>query len=275
MTARGGGFLEGSAVYLSGPMDFVASREAEKAGGWRHFVRQFLEPMGVTVYDPWDKPEVRGLHEYGTEDVTTADRIRSTWTFQPGRDGDRARARCAHEFWSSLHLDLRMVDKSDFVIAFCPTSVYSVGTVHEIVTARVQRKPVLFVSPRIELPTLERLRVHLVADEAGTQLLDHLVQEAPIKTNPRGVPSLWYMPLIGVHRFFDGFGFAGRAERFRRHDRAFPHEPAELERPLLHYLDELNTGGVVDDDDWLLWKERTEEHAEAAVGPDVTVRSAG
>ena len=261
---EGRGFLDGSAVYLSGPMDFVASREAEKTGGWRHFIRQILEPMGVTVYDPWEKPEVRGLHQYGTEDVGLPERIRNTWTFQPGIDGDRARAQCAQEFWSSLHIDLRMVDKADFLIAFCPTNVYSVGTVHEIVTARVQRKPVLFVSPRFDFPALERLRVHLVDDPVGKGLLDQLVQEAPIKPNPRGVPSLWYLPLIGIHRFFDGFGFTAYAEHFRRHDRSFPHEPAELQRPLLRYLEDLNTSGAptrydprsgkqVIDDDWLLW----------------------
>lgn len=268
------GFLDGSAVYLSGPMDFVASREAEKAGGWRHFIRHILEPMGVTVYDPWEKPQVRGLHQYGTEDVNTPERIRNTWTFQPGIDGDRARAQCAGEFWSSLHIDLRMVDKADFLIAYCPTNVYSVGTVHEIVTARVQRKPVLFVSPRIELPALERLRTHLVDDPAGKELLEQLVQEAPIKPNPKGVPSLWYLPLIGIHRFFDGFGFTAYAEHFPRHDRAFPHEPPELLRPLLRYLEELNTNGTpmrydprsgkqVVDDDWLLWSHPAPAHAAA------------
>lgn len=268
---RSRGFLDGSAVYLSGPMDFVASREAEKTGGWRHFIRQILEPMGVLVYDPWDKPKVIGLHQYGVEDVGLPEHIRNTWTFAPGDDGDRARAHCAGEFWSSLHIDLRMVDKSDFLIAYCPTNVYSVGTVHEIVTARVQRKPVLFVSPRFELPALDRLRAHLVDDPLGQGLLDQLVQEAPIKINPKAVPSLWYMPLIGVHRFFDGFGFAGHAERFRRNDRAFPHEPPELERPLVDYLDDLNTRGSpmrydsrsgtqIPDDDWLLWA----KHAEVA-----------
>lgn len=41
-----------------------------------------------------------------------------------------------------MHIDLRMVDMSDFVIAYCPTNIYSVGTVHEIVVTREQHKPV-------------------------------------------------------------------------------------------------------------------------------------
>jgi hypothetical protein len=45
--------LRNTRVYLSGPMDFVASREAEKKFGWRkpgsaNFFRRF----GVTVFDP-------------------------------------------------------------------------------------------------------------------------------------------------------------------------------------------------------------------------------
>ena len=34
---------------------------------------QFLQAMGVTVFDPWFKPAVRGLHQYGLEDVNTID----------------------------------------------------------------------------------------------------------------------------------------------------------------------------------------------------------
>lgn len=62
------GYLNGTRVYLSGPMDFVASRAEEKKNGWRIRVRQFLQSYGATVFDPWEKPAVRGLHEYGKED---------------------------------------------------------------------------------------------------------------------------------------------------------------------------------------------------------------
>ena len=84
-----------------------------------------------------------------------------------GRSRTRRRARpgarrCAEAFWPALHIDLRMVDTSDFVIAYCPTNVYSVGTPHEIILARQQRKPVLFVSPPVAVPGLSRdLRRHL------------------------------------------------------------------------------------------------------------------
>jgi hypothetical protein len=258
--------LRGARVYLSGPMDFVASRAVEKKFGWRNRVGQFLQAMGVTVFDPWFKPDVRGLHEYGREDVKSGERIKKRWTYETGRSGAQARSWCARQFWETLHIDLRMVDTSDFSISYCPTNIYSVGTPHEIITATVQHKPVLFVSPPVTFPTLNELREHLKNDTQGTALLERLEAEVPIKQNPRAIPSLWYIPLVGGENFFDGFGFAKFRKRFGwkqdikldAHERQFPPK-----RPLLPFLASLNKhlpnrwdrklNKFVPDDDWLLW----------------------
>src|SRR5438034_11296454 len=87
--------LADARVYLSGPMDFVASRAAEKKFGWRNRIGEFLEAMDVTVFDPWFKPSVRGLHEYGREDVKSGERIKQRWTYESGRNASPARAWCA------------------------------------------------------------------------------------------------------------------------------------------------------------------------------------
>jgi hypothetical protein len=68
-------------------MDFVASRASEKKSGWRNRVGQFLEEMGVTVFDPWFKPEVRGLYAYGREDVKSGERIKKRWTYESSKRG--------------------------------------------------------------------------------------------------------------------------------------------------------------------------------------------
>lgn len=266
MAKRKQQLLQGARVYLSGPMDFVASRAAEKQFGWRNRVSQFLQELGVTVFDPWYKPDVRGLHEYGREDAKSGERIRERWTYAGGRKGAQARAWCARQFWETLHIDLRMVDTSDFTISYCPTNIYSVGTPHEIIMATLQHKPVLFVSPPIRFPSLHRLRAHLKDDARGTRLLESLDREIPIKENPRGVPSLWYIPLVGGENFFDGFGFARYRRRLGwqadlpidRHEQEFPPQ-----RPLLPFLEKLNKrlpkkwdsklDRFVPDDDWLLW----------------------
>jgi hypothetical protein len=265
-TNKQDGLLQGARVYLSGPMDFVASRAAEKKFGWRNRVGEFLEAAGVTVFDPWFKPEVRGLHEYGREDAKSGERIKEVWTYRSGPKGAETRSWCARQFWETLHIDLRMVDTSDFTISYCPTNIYSVGTPHEIITATVQHKPVLFVSPPINFPTLHELRKHLKNDPKGAALLARLETEIPIKENPRAIPSLWYIPLVGGENFFDGFGFApyrkklGWKDEIALDEHERRHKP---KRPLLPFLEKLNRKlprkwdrklrKFVPDDDWLLW----------------------
>src|SRR6266404_8077354 len=100
------GLLQGARVYLSGPMDFVASRAAEKQFGWRNRVSQFLQKVGVTVFDPWFKPDVRGLHEYGREDVKSGEKIKNQWTYAGGVSGAKERSWCSKQFWETLHIDL-------------------------------------------------------------------------------------------------------------------------------------------------------------------------
>jgi hypothetical protein len=265
-------FLHGARVYLAGPMDFVASREEEKAHGWRTRLKEFLGGLNVTVFDPWEKPEIRGLFEYGKEDTQTI-KMREKWTFEPTADGSSARAELAEYFWDTMHIDLRMVDISDFVIAYCPTNIYSVGTVHEIVVARSQHKPVLFISPSIEFTALAELKRSVAGDAPLDALLASLESEIPIRENPGGTPSLWYLPLIGSESFFDGFGFRQPQylEKFSNWRESSPLDERERkrppQRPLLPFLEELGRGTSVpkrwvhavgkyqDDDDWLLLAE--------------------
>ena len=179
-------------MYLSGPMDFVASRTAEKQSGWRNRVSDFLQAMGVTVFDPWFKPDVRGLHEYGREDVKGGERIKKRWTYAGGKRGAQARSWCAKRFWETLHIDLRMVDTSDFSISYCPTNIYSVGTPHEIIMATLQHKPVLFVSPPIVFPALHELRAHLAGDPAGRAVAG----AAGTRDSHQGEPARHPQPLV-------------------------------------------------------------------------------
>ncbi len=260
--------LRDARVYLSGPMDFVADREEEKKLGWRNRVGQFLRELGVTVFDPWTKPEIRGVQGYGREDEKDSV-ARAGWTFDNSARGAARRADCASQFWPALHADLRMVDTSDFVIAYCPTNLYSVGTPHEIILARQQRKPVLFVSPPVEFPACEELRRHLelARDHVGLEMLDQIAEQVPLKPNPEGVPSQWYMPLIGGEHFFDGFGFYlyKGIKKFKWQTTALDESESArgLRKPLLPFLAKLNDSlpkkwdrhvkRYAPNDDWLLW----------------------
>jgi hypothetical protein len=263
-----GNLLKDARVYLSGPMDFVASREEEKNNGWRNRVGQVLRDLDAVVFDPWNKPEVMGLHEYGREGTDTT-KIREDWTFEDSPEGAERRAGISGQFWQTLHIDLRMVDTSDFTIAYCPTNIYSVGTPHEIATARLQRKPVLFVSPPVDCEALKELRAHCGRDSRAMEILDRLEKEVPIKPNPEGLPSLWYMPLVGGESFFDGFGFTLPRYRERYKWETSPLDEREMKkpptRPLLPFLERVNEElpkkwdnkfkRYIRNDDWLLLKE--------------------
>ncbi len=79
-------------------------------------------------------------------------------------------------------------------------------------------------------------------DPKGSELLEKLAREVPVKPNPRGIPSLWYMPLIGAGNFFDGLGFAPYVERFGwkpipTDEREVQHPP---QNPLLPFLEKLS-----------------------------------
>lgn len=258
--------LSGATVYLSGPMDFVASREEEKKYGWRNRVGQFLQRYGVTVYDPWNKPPVAGLAHYGKEDEFSTNK-RNDWTYEDSKAGDRLRAELCAEFWPTLHIDLRMTDTADFLVAYCPTNVYSVGTVHEIVMARLQHKPVLFVSPPVIFPAYDELREHLksTGDDKASKLLDEVARQAPLRPNPGSLPSMWYMALIDGHYFFDGFGFSSYMKKFGWKAGALDAREKQFppKRPLLPYLEKVNSAipkrfdlernEYVDNSEWLIF----------------------
>ncbi len=270
--------LKGVRVYLSGPMDFVASRANEKKYGWRNRVGEFLHALGAVVFDPWSKPEVRGLHEYGREGLDTAV-VRDKWTFEQTPSAAETRASITGKFWETLHIDLRMVDTADFVVAYCPTNIYSVGTPHEIALCRSERKPVLFVSPPVAFPTLMKLKDHLKRDARGTKMLDEFIAESGAKDNPGGIPSLWYLPLIGGENFFDGFGFAPYRKRFAwKRAPLDDHEDGyKIKNPLLPYLEKLSRRlpekwdnkfkKFVRNDDWLLWDLRKKGKGGIVEGP--------
>jgi hypothetical protein len=273
------GFLRGARVYLSGPMDFVASRDSELKDGWRVRIGNVLREFGAIVFDPWNKPDVRGLHGYGKETADST-RAREAWTFEDSPAGAQRRAKLTGHYWETLHIDLRMVDTADFVVAYCPTNIYSVGTVHEIAQSRLERKPVLFVSPPVEFPSYDALAKHLASDRTGMKLLEALKAELPISPNERGIPSLWYMPLVGGEGFFDGFGFqlASYQKRYGWNGTAIDERERKRPpvRPLLPALEALNKRlpekwdnkrkSYVRNDDWLLWNIKSDGKVEEPHG---------
>ncbi len=188
--------LEKTRCYLSGPMDFVGSRVIEKYLGWRAILTPILRCFSIRVLDPWNKPMIRGHDKYGQEGVLPNKEQYEAdfWT------NAATRVRFERDFWETVHIDLRMTDLSDFVIAFVPTNIYSVGTVHEVIVARQQQKPVLLISPPIRFDYFPALAA-LSDEEKGA------LKFAGFRENPQGIPSQWYGNIVGGRNMFDGFGW--------------------------------------------------------------------
>ncbi|MHA1819855.1 MAG: hypothetical protein ACTSVC_05240, partial [Promethearchaeota archaeon] len=188
--------LEGTRVYLSGPMDFVGSRVIEKFLGWRSILTPILKALKITVLDPWNKPNIKGHKNYGREGIlpSKSQYEKDFWT------NDETRARFETDFWETVHIDLRMCDLADFLIAFVPTNIYSVGTVHEIIVARNQLKPTLVISPPIKYEFFPE--INKLPDETKK-----ILRFYGLKENPHGIPSQWYGNIVGGNYFFDGFGW--------------------------------------------------------------------
>ena len=123
--------------YLAGPIDFVDDRGV----GFRKTLKEKLLSIGLEenmILDPTDKPVTySGYADFDTEkDYYYSLRKHGHW--------DELQKMCQ----MTMHVDLRLVDKSDVVIAVLNPDVPMFGTIHEIVEARQQKKPVLMIDPR-------------------------------------------------------------------------------------------------------------------------------
>jgi nucleoside 2-deoxyribosyltransferase len=124
-------------VYLAGPIDFV-----DDAGkGFRNELKTKLMEIGLKknmILDPTDKPVTYdGYQDFDTEKE-------HYYSLRKHRQWDELQ-RLAR---MTIHVDLRLVDKSDLIIAVLNPQVPMFGTIHEIVQARQQKKPVIMIDPR-------------------------------------------------------------------------------------------------------------------------------
>jgi hypothetical protein len=116
-------------------MYFGGSQHSGTDEGWRHRVTDVLHARGAIVFNPWRKPAVRGLGSYRREGEQNQP-YRERFGYADTDEGAIGRAQRARKALPVLYVDLRMIDTSDLMIAFCPTSVYSVGIVDEMSAIR-------------------------------------------------------------------------------------------------------------------------------------------
>ncbi len=129
--------LIGCRTYLVGSIEAISDAEAI---GWRTRATEYLLDMGVKVFDPTRKDNMSGLDEIGKE-------RRIMNYLKANHKWDEFCSR----FKQIVHVDLRAVDHSDFIVAKIKNNVPHCGSIHEIVEARKQKKKVfLFTEDKIE-----------------------------------------------------------------------------------------------------------------------------
>lgn len=117
--------LKKTKTYLVGHMQY------SDGSGWRQYVRSQLEPMNVTVFDPYDKPFIK--------DVDEGKEIRASLkALLENEKYDEVQSRM-----KEIRIyDLNLVDRSDFIVAHIIPDVASWGSAEELVTANRAKKPI-------------------------------------------------------------------------------------------------------------------------------------
>jgi hypothetical protein len=121
------GLLKNSYCYLVGPIEY-----SENCFDWRLAVTESVKHIGIKCFDPNKDHFVNQLTE-------------------TQKDRDALKAKRESGDWKSISKymkgvisrDLRMVDLSTFIIGKIDPEVPTFGTIHEIVIASLQNKPIL------------------------------------------------------------------------------------------------------------------------------------
>tara|TARA_B100000902_G_C27313759_1_gene919976 strand:+ start:628 stop:1260 length:633 start_codon:yes stop_codon:yes gene_type:complete len=125
------GRLNNHRVYLAGPIDHAS----DDGVGWREELTPYLEKLGLTILDPTNKPVSQcRYNEIGDEKLHIQKLVNlKRW------DELRTMAK------EIVLVDLRMVEVSDFLIAYVDKDVHICGTYDEIFESLRRRKPTLIV----------------------------------------------------------------------------------------------------------------------------------
>ena len=118
-------------TYLAGAIEHANNQCRQ----WRKRFTQLVQArkLGLVILDPTNKPRILGYNDDHQEYL----RLRKKQNYDEITNFMKA----------IIRSDLRMVDKSNFLTVFYDPKVPTVGTIHEIVIASIQRKPILLIVP--------------------------------------------------------------------------------------------------------------------------------
>lgn len=124
--------------YLCGPMD--KNREDGKL--WREDMDEWLESRGVIVLNPYDKPLLKEEAEnLGLEHDDAFEQIKNSLA-------EKAYHTTKRLFKPVRHIDLRCVDKADFIVCYLDLDKNPCGTYEELFWANRAKKPIIICCPQ-------------------------------------------------------------------------------------------------------------------------------
>lgn len=122
-------YLSDKVVYLAGSMHAVA----DDGVIWREYITHILtKRYNINVLDPSKRSDIDGK-------IETKDDKKYFKTLIKNKDFQTLK----NDFYKIVRKDLKMVDRSDFLIVHYDPSLHMFGSIHEMIVASNAKKPIL------------------------------------------------------------------------------------------------------------------------------------
>jgi hypothetical protein len=159
-------------VYLAGPID----RAEDHGVGWREDISPFLRSIGVQIFNPCNKPINIGLENIEKRE------------YRQKLKQEQKYDELSKEIKLLRIIDLAMVDKSDFIIAYIDTDIHLTGTYEEIFWANRLKRPILICCKRgkVDIPDwLFGVLPHQFFFDTWTDLKQYLLYVNDLNNEPK------------------------------------------------------------------------------------------
>ncbi|MFW6130332.1 MAG: hypothetical protein ACOC56_04035 [Atribacterota bacterium] len=170
-------YLNGKTVYLAGS---IHHNNVDSGVDWREKLTPQLENFGLNVIDPCKKT-INEFSEIGQDKEHLKQLI---------KDGNFAQVR--EIFFPILKSDLRCVDISHFIIVNYIPKIRHVGTIHEIVMANFEKKPILLYYPKEQLEEFNPWIACLIKEKHFFNDWNKMLEYLTNVDNGNFDTSLWY-----------------------------------------------------------------------------------
>lgn len=122
-------YLNEKTVYLAGPMHAVE----DDGVGWREEIAPLLKKkFGIVAIDPSKRKTIDGRVEIKDDKKYFKELIKNK-NFKELKE----------VFYKVVRKDLKEVDRADLIVAYYNPGVHMFGTIHEMIIASQQKKPIL------------------------------------------------------------------------------------------------------------------------------------